>query len=120
MLCLSLMKPHDHHRRLRANLRDLFLTNQVSAERASSLLTDAHGAGVETLDDVAHLHQKGSRNVHRDLLRKFVKKGKALAQSLLGSDRFLASKEAGGAERMACLSAPTRMALQISQASWFF
>lgn len=66
----------DPHRRLRANLRDLFLTNQVSAERASSLLTDAHGAGVEAMDDVAHLHQKGSRNVHRDLLRKFVKKGK--------------------------------------------
>lgn len=66
----------DHHRRLRANVRDLFLTNQISAERASPLLSDAHGAGVETLDDVASLQKKGSKSVHRDLLRKFAQKAK--------------------------------------------
>lgn len=67
----------DAHRRFRANVRDLFLTNQISAERASSLLNDAHGAGVETVADVANLQRKGNRNVHRDLLRKFAKKAKA-------------------------------------------
>ena len=58
------------------HLWNMFLTNQISAERASSLVSDAHGAGVETLDDVASLQKKGSKSVHRDLLRKFAQKAK--------------------------------------------
>ena len=83
----------DHHRRLRANVRDLFLTNQISAERASSLLSDAHGAGVETLDDVANLQKKGSKNGSQRSFEEVCPKGKGLAQSLLGLGRFLAAKE---------------------------
>lgn len=63
----------DPHRRLRTNVRDLFLTNQISAERAASLLQDAAQAGVQALDDV---QCTSGRNLHRDLLRKFAKKAK--------------------------------------------
>lgn len=45
----------DASRRFRANVRDLFLTNQLSAERTSSLLGDAAAAGVEALEDVKNL-----------------------------------------------------------------
>ena len=64
----------DPHRRLKANVRDLFLTNQVSAARAASLFSDAASAGVQALQDVAGLEAKANRNVHRDLLRKLAKK----------------------------------------------
>ena len=66
----------DPHRRLKANVKDLFLTNQVSAARASSLFSDAASAGVQALQDVAGLEAKANRNVHRDLLRKLAKKSK--------------------------------------------
>ena len=64
----------DAPRRFRANVRDLFLTNQLSAERTSTLLGDAAAAGVEALDDVKNIQAKDSKNVHRDLMRKFAKK----------------------------------------------
>ena len=66
----------DAPRRFRANVRDLFLTNQLSADRTSSLLDDAAAAGIEALDDVKNLQAKGSKNVHRDLMRKFAKRAK--------------------------------------------
>lgn len=66
----------DPHRRLRSNIRDLFLTNQLSAERTASLYEDAAAAGVQALQDVSGLQAKGHRNVHRDLLRRFSKKAK--------------------------------------------
>ena len=66
----------DAPRRFRANVRDLFLTNQLSAERTSTLLGDAAAAGVEALDDVKNIQAKDSKNVHRDLMRKFAKKAK--------------------------------------------
>ena len=66
----------DAPRRFRANVRDLFLTNQLSAERTSSLLGDAAAAGVEALEDVKNLQGKAGKNVHRDLMRKFAKRAK--------------------------------------------
>ena len=57
-------------------MRDLFLTNQISAERTSSLLDDAAAAGIEALDDVKNLQAKGGKNVHRDLMRRFAKRAK--------------------------------------------
>eukprot|EP00434_Breviolum_minutum_P014296 symbB.v1.2.012604.t1/scaffold820.1/size171332/11 len=66
----------DAPRRFRANVRDLFLTNQLSAERTSSLLGDAAAAGVEALEDVKNLEGKGGKNVQRDLMRKFAKRAK--------------------------------------------
>ena len=66
----------DAPRRFRANVRDLFLTNQLSAERTSSLLGDAAAAGVEALDDVKNIQAKDSKNVHRDLMRKLAKRAK--------------------------------------------
>ena len=65
----------DASRRFRANVRDLFLTNQLSAERTSSLLGDAAAAGVEALEDV-NLQGKAGKNVHRDLMRNFAKRAK--------------------------------------------
>ena len=66
----------DASRRFRANVRDLFLTNQLSAERTSSLLGDAAAAGVEALEDVKNLQGKAGKNVHRDLMRNFAKRAK--------------------------------------------
>ena len=51
---------------LRQNVRDLFLANQLHAERTSSLLGDAAAAGIEALEDVKNIQAKGSKNVHRE------------------------------------------------------
>ena len=50
----------------RQNVRDLFLANQLHAERTSSLLGDAAAAGIEALEDVKNIQAKGSKNVHRE------------------------------------------------------
>jgi hypothetical protein len=61
-------------KRFRLNLADLFLTNTVSAKRAVGLFADAHSAGTQHIKDLAKIGSSaGSRNSHRDLLRKLAK-----------------------------------------------
>ena len=42
-------------KRLRANLQDLFLSNEVGANRAGTLFADAEDAGAQHLDDLARV-----------------------------------------------------------------
>ena len=64
-------------KRFRHNASDLFLTNTVSAKRAASLFADAELAGTEHVADLGKIGARaGSRNNHRDLLRRLVKKSK--------------------------------------------
>jgi len=51
-------------------VKGLFLTNQLSAERTSSLKGDAADAGLEALEDVRNLQAKGSKNARKDLIKK--------------------------------------------------
>ena len=63
--------------RFRHNASDLFLTNTVSAKRAASLFADAELAGTEHIADLGKIGARaGSRNNHRDLLRRLVNKSK--------------------------------------------
>ena len=59
-------------KRLRSNLADLFLTNQVSGRRAASLFSDAAASGSQHVEDLAGLGDRAGtkKNMHRDLLRK--------------------------------------------------
>ena len=52
------------HKRLRSNVADLFLTNQVSAARAQSLAEDAVLAGVSNMHDLARTGDKGVCKKH--------------------------------------------------------
>jgi len=64
-------------KRFRRNASDLFLTNTVSAKRAASLFADAALAGTEHVRDLGKTGARaGSRNQHRDLLRRLVKTSK--------------------------------------------
>ena len=65
-------------KRLRHNLVDLFLSNDVSGERADSLLRDAVAAkAVNVADLVDHGDSKRHKgNAHRDLLRRLKKTAK--------------------------------------------
>ena len=54
-------------------MKGLFLTNQLSAERTSSLKGDAADAGLEALEDVRNLQAKGSKNARKDLIKKIGK-----------------------------------------------
>ena len=54
-------------KRFRCNAGDLFLSNDISGERAASLFRDAALAGTQHVGDLAKI--KGG-NVHRDVLRK--------------------------------------------------
>ena len=74
----------DPHRRLKANVRDLFLTNQVSAARAASLFSDAASAGVQALQDVAGLEAKA--NCSPRPFEKIGKEIERLASTLLGQN----------------------------------
>ena len=67
----------DHTKRLRSNVADLFLMNQVSAERAQSLAADAMFAGASNMADLARSGQAGGRqgDVHRDMVRACLRRG---------------------------------------------
>ena len=58
-------------RRLRSNLRDLFLANEISGPRAQSLLQDASAAGSSGVGDLQGLGRDA--HLHRNLLRRFNK-----------------------------------------------
>lgn len=60
-------------KRLRENLTDLFLTNQLSASRSSLLLADAELAGAQNVSDLSRIATRSGNNKHRDLLRRFAK-----------------------------------------------
>ena len=101
----------DAPRRFRANVRDLFLTNQLSAERTSSLLGDAAAAGVEALEDVKNLQGKAGKNVHRDLMRKFAKRAKQWPDLYWSKVDVWDKKKTKSQERMDCSALAPRMAL---------
>mgnify|MGYP007018355561 CR=1 FL=1 len=62
-------------RRFRANVADLFLSNDVSANRAQSLFADGQASGARNVQDLAAAGQGGrlGRNLCRDLKRKLLK-----------------------------------------------
>lgn len=62
-------------RRFRSNIGDLFLGNEVSAQRARDLIEDARLAGAAGVADLAAAGSGGRHpgNTHRDLLRAFLK-----------------------------------------------
>ena len=62
-------------KRLRHNLVDLFLSNDVSGARADSLLRDAVAADSKHISDLVSKHpaKKHIGNSHRDLLRRLTK-----------------------------------------------
>ena len=62
-------------RRLRANLVDLFVGNDVSAARAQSMFADAEASGARNMADLAKAGRTGKhkKNLARDLTRKLLK-----------------------------------------------
>ena len=63
---------HVHEaKRFRENSSNLLFTNQVSAQRIHSLMSDAQQAGADHVDDLASCSNK--QNVARDLKRKLLK-----------------------------------------------
>ena len=61
-------------RRLRANLADLFVSNDVSAARAQSLFADAEASSAKNVADLAKAGHNGKHgtNLARDLTRKLL------------------------------------------------
>ena len=60
-------------RRFRVDTLDLFLTGEISGQRAKKHLEHAQRAGAEHVDDLAPSSGASSSNAHRDLLRKALK-----------------------------------------------
>ena len=67
-------------KRLRSNVGDLFLSNQISAQRAQEIFQDAAYAGASSVKDLTKgldnpSSEKLQRNVHaaRNLTRKLLK-----------------------------------------------
>lgn len=62
-------------KRLRANLEDLFLGNDISALRARDIFQDAHDSGVAGVHRLSKAGKRGElpSHVHRDLLRTVMK-----------------------------------------------
>ena len=58
-------------KRLRRNIADLFLANEVSGTRAQSLLADAAASGSAGVSDLQNLG--GRKHAHRNLLRRLAK-----------------------------------------------
>ena len=101
----------DASRRFRANVKDLFLTNQLSAERTSSLLGDAAAAGVEALEDVKNLQGKAGKNCAQRLDEKICQKSKAMARFVLVQSGCMGPEKTKSQERMDCSALAPRMAL---------
>lgn len=87
LFCLALAmfakrgKPYDPEaispsRRLRANLEDLFVHNDVSAERAAELFEDAHQARAPGFRKLARIAKRNPKHLKRDFLRNFNKSSK--------------------------------------------
>ena len=71
-------------KRLRANIADLTLSNQISGQRAQSLINDAHSAGVGGFRDLSGTVDRNSRrNITRKLLKgsKWPKRYEALIRA---------------------------------------
>ena len=66
----------DPSKRLRQNLRDLFVSNDVSGARGQTLFDDAHLAGAAHVRDIASRSSKGTArgNAARNLKNKFKSK----------------------------------------------
>ena len=60
--------------RLRHNISDLFLSNDITASRAQGLFQDAASSGSAYVGDMQRLG--GAKNVHRNLLTKLLKGSK--------------------------------------------
>lgn len=65
----------DPSRRLRNNLADLFLSNDVSGSRAHSLFDDANVSGAKHMKDLVKAGNRGALagNLSRDITRKLLK-----------------------------------------------
>ena len=63
-------------KRLRMNLADLFLTNQISGQRAQTIFEDGAEAGAQHMADLAKAggHGRHANHIHRDLLRRLLKR----------------------------------------------
>lgn len=83
----------DHEQRFKANIDDLFLSNDISARRAQSIYSDGAKAGHNRWRKFARVGNEGTnRNIHRDLLRKFVK-GKSWPELYMAPIRVWCVKE---------------------------
>jgi hypothetical protein len=72
-------KVKDPERRFRSNVAELFLDNQVSADRIMSVFEDAKLAGTKHISDLcsktkSKTKKKFRKNAQRDLLRRLLKK----------------------------------------------
>lgn len=75
-------KVKDPERRFRSNVDELFLDNQVSADRIMSVFEDAKLAGTKHISDLcsktkSKTKKKFRKNAQRDLLRRLLKKSVA-------------------------------------------
>ena len=74
-------KPYDPEaispsKRLRANLEDLFVHNDISAERAAELFEDAHKARAPGFRKLARIAKRNPKHLKRDFLRNFTRTNK--------------------------------------------
>jgi hypothetical protein len=62
-------------KRFRHNIQDLYLNNEISAQRFQGLMQDASAAGTQHVEDLAGASRQGRhwKNLARDLLRKMVR-----------------------------------------------
>ena len=62
-------------KRFRANLEDLFLSNQMSGQRAQNVFADGAAAGNGNFEPLAKAGKRGqaASKCHRDLMRKILK-----------------------------------------------
>lgn len=67
-----------NHKRLRFNLADLFLSNQISGQRAQTLFADGDVSGASSCRDLAASGSSGrhARNAQRDLTARLLKRSK--------------------------------------------
>ena len=67
-----------HAKRFKTNVGDLYLGNEISAERAQSLFQDAEASGATGLSALAKVGARGTlrKNVARDLRRQLAKGSK--------------------------------------------
>lgn len=64
-------------KRLRANLADLYLSNQLAGERIQNLASDAHDSGANNMDlRTAGSYGRLRKNITRDLKRKLMRGNK--------------------------------------------
>jgi hypothetical protein len=63
-------------KRLRENIADLYLSNEISAARAKSLYSDGILAEAQNLGGFKKITKSSEKNIHRDLLRKLMKGSK--------------------------------------------